>query len=111
MKEDRTGVFLAPNTTLKQLGAIQLQMNAFVSNDGAPNHLAIALDVPSLTVFGPTNYKSWVPAGSLRHMEVHSGLKCAPCDRMKCPTEIECMNNIDSGAVFDALTELLKNTK
>lgn len=111
MKEDRTDVFLAPDTTLKQLGAIQLKMNAFVSNDGAPNHLAVALDVPSLTVFGPTNYKSWVPAGSLRHMEVHSGLKCAPCDRMKCPTEIECMNSIDSGGVFDVLTELLKNTK
>src|ERR1035437_891059 len=111
MKEDKKDVFLAPDTNLKQLGAIMLGMHVFVSNDGAPNHMAAALDVPSLTVFGPTNYRSWVPAGNSRHMEVHSSLKCAPCDAMECPTDIECMNGIDPGLVFDRMTELLNDTK
>ncbi|MEI7541634.1 MAG: glycosyltransferase family 9 protein [bacterium] len=111
MKEVKKDVFLAPETTLKQLGALLLCMNVFVSNDGAPNHLAIALNVPSLTVFGPTNYKSWIPAGSLRHAEIHSEIKCAPCDRMACPTNIECMNDIDAHAVFEVMDKLLKQTK
>ena len=110
MTADKKDVFLAPETTLKQLGALQLQMDAFVSNDGAPNHIAVALDVPSVTVFGPTNYKSWVPASNKRHLEVHSALKCAPCDNMECGSGIECMNGIDSKTVFDKMMELLKNT-
>jgi ADP-heptose:LPS heptosyltransferase len=111
IKEDKTDVFLAPPTTLKQLGAILSRMDAFISNDGAPNHLATALDVPSVTVFGPTNYKSWVPAGNARHVEVHSTIGCAPCDRMECPTEIECMNGIDAREVFIKLEALLKDTR
>jgi ADP-heptose:LPS heptosyltransferase len=111
IKEKRENVFLAPPTTLKQLGAIQLRMRAFVSNDGAPNHLATALDVPTVTVFGPTNYRSWVPNNNKRHLEVHSTLACAPCDRMECPTETECMNGIREEEVFDRLKELLENTR
>jgi ADP-heptose:LPS heptosyltransferase len=111
MKEDKTNVIIAPPTTLKQLGAVQKRMRAFVSNDGAPNHLATALDVPTVTIFGPTNYKSWVPSGSKRHLEVHSGLKCAPCDRMACPTGIECMNGIQAEEVLVRFKELLDNTK
>lgn len=111
MTEDKKDVFLAPDSTLKQLGALQLGMDVFVSNDGAPNHIAVALDVPSLTVFGPTNYKSWVPAGNPRHLEIHSEIKCAPCDNMGCETGIECMNGIDPVKVYDRMMELLKNTK
>lgn len=111
IKGDRSGVFLTPPTTLKQLGAVQKRMDAFISNDGAPNHLAIALDVPSVTVFGPTNYISWVPAGNKRHLEVHSALACAPCDKMQCPTETECMEGIMPDAVFDRVGQLLENIK
>jgi ADP-heptose:LPS heptosyltransferase len=107
MKEDKKDVFIAPETTLKQLGALLLGMNVFISNDGSPNHIAVALDVPSVTVLGPTNYVSWVPAGNRRHLEVHSSISCAPCDRMSCPTAIECMNGIDSGVVFEKMNELL----
>ena len=108
IKEDKKDVFLAPQTTLKQLGAVLQRMDAFVSNDGAPNHLATALDVPSVTVFGPTNYRSWVPSGNNRHLEVHSTIACAPCDRMECPTAIECMNGIDPQEVFLKMKPLLK---
>lgn len=108
---DKSGVFLAPPTTLKQLGAVIARMDAFVSNDGAPNHLATALDVPGVTVFGPTNYKSWVPAGNARHVEVHSKLACAPCDKMACPADIECMNGIEATEVFLKLGALLEAVK
>jgi ADP-heptose:LPS heptosyltransferase len=106
IKEDKKDVFLAPQTTLKQLGAVLQRLDAFVSNDGAPNHLATALDVPSVTVFGPTNYRSWVPSGNSRHLEVHSTMACAPCDRMQCPTAIECMNGIDPEEVFSRMKAL-----
>ncbi len=36
IKGDRSGVFLTPPTTLKQLGAVQKRMDAFISNDGRP---------------------------------------------------------------------------
>ncbi|MCE5300877.1 MAG: glycosyltransferase family 9 protein [Spirochaetia bacterium] len=110
IKGDKKNVRLSPPTTLKQLAAIIKRMDAFISNDGAPNHIAVAVDTPSVTVFGPTNHLSWVPAGNLRHLEVHSTIACAPCDRMSCPTQIECMNSMEAETVYQRVAQLLKNT-
>ncbi len=51
---------------IKQVGAIQLHCDLFITLDGAPNHLSSALNVPTLTLFGMSDPVVWAPWG-LKH--------------------------------------------
>ncbi len=50
---------LAGKTSLKELGAVIQQCNIFLSPDTGPAHIARALNLPLLVLFGPENPKQW----------------------------------------------------
>jgi lipopolysaccharide heptosyltransferase II len=101
-------VILAPETNLKEMGALIKNLDLIVTNDGAASHIAVALDTKSLTIYGPTNPKSWSPSGNKRHLALAPDVLCAPCDKTVCPFgTIECMNRIKEEDVFLKLKELL----
>ena len=100
---------------LTLLGSAELirRCNLLVTNDSAPQHLASAVDTPTLAIFGPT-----VPAFGFGPLAAHSAtmgldaLPCRPCDRhgpRKCPLgHWKCMRDIGAAdvaaRVFDILT-------
>jgi ADP-heptose:LPS heptosyltransferase len=50
----------------------------FIGNDSAPMHMAAALGIPTVGIFGPTSVANFRPRG--RRVEVvHAGLACSPC--------------------------------
>lgn len=85
---------------------------ALVTNDSAPLHLASAMNVPTVAIFGPT-----VPEfgfGPLADQALVAGrteLACRPCDRhgpQRCPLgHWRCMREITVDAVARQVTELL----
>lgn len=106
MNGDKTNVFIPPETSIPQMAAIIKKLDLLVTNDGAPQHIAVAVGTPALTIYGPTNYKAWGPANNPRHLEIHSNDKCAPCDKMACDNFI-CMENINAEDVLDKSLKLL----
>jgi ADP-heptose:LPS heptosyltransferase len=50
---------LSGKTSLKELGAVIRQCKLFLSPDTGPAHIARALNVPLLELFGPENPKQW----------------------------------------------------
>jgi len=58
---------LGPKTTLNQVAALLKQCRMLVCNDGGLNHLSVALEVPSLAIFGNTPPKIWSPQGYIPH--------------------------------------------
>jgi ADP-heptose:LPS heptosyltransferase len=55
-------------TCLSTLIALVAQASLFISNDTGPAHLAYALKIPSVTIFGPsTNVERWGPLNRKRH--------------------------------------------
>lgn len=104
----RDRVFLAPETDLKQLGALIKNLDLLITNDGAASHLAVALSTKSITIYGPTNPVSWSPADNQMHLTVSPLVNCAPCDKTVCPYgTIECMRSIDEKKVFEYVKEIL----
>lgn len=85
---------------------------ALVTNDSAPQHLASAMNTPTLTIFGPT-----VPEFGFGPLALNSRvagvdrLACRPCDRhgpQKCPLgHWRCMRELSSADVFGLLTQTL----
>lgn len=60
-----------------------------VTNDSAPQHLASAMNTPTVTVFGPTVPEfGFGPLAEVSETVGRSGLACRPCDKhgpQKCP--------------------------
>jgi heptosyltransferase II len=79
---------------------------ALVSNDSAPVHMAAAMGIPVVAIFGPTLPEfGFAPSGPRdRIVETH-GLSCRPCSihgGNRCPTgTFDCMNLISAGLVRD----------
>lgn len=60
---------IACPTTFNQAGALLKKAMMYIGNDGGINHLAIAMETPSITIFGPkTNPKKWVAWHKPQHM-------------------------------------------
>jgi ADP-heptose:LPS heptosyltransferase len=73
-------------------GAIGL-LRAVVGTESGPRHVAVALDVPTYTWFGPTHPDSWTPPDP-RHGFWQTSLPCRACDRTRCP-HWNCLPSLD----------------
>ena len=78
-----------------------------MSNDSGPMHLAAALGVPTVALFGPTDPRRTAPAGP-GHAVLNRDLWCSPCFRRHCPLlHHRCMRGLTVSMVADAAMALL----
>ena len=84
---------------------------AVVSPDSGPGHMAGALGVGLVSLFGPTSPERWSPQGS-RVEVVRLPLACSPCSNhggSTCPVgTLECMRSLSAELVFEALDRVLE---
>ncbi|HTY59954.1 MAG TPA: lipopolysaccharide heptosyltransferase II [Bacteroidota bacterium] len=84
---------------------------ALVSNDSAPVHLAVAMRVPVVAIFGPTLPSfGFAPTGPRDRVVETAGLRCRPCSvhgSARCPTgTFDCMGQISSVRVTNEVLSL-----
>lgn len=102
-------VELSGKTTLKQLAYILKNACAVVAGDTGPMHLAAALDTPVIALFGPTDPMRNGPYGE-RHQVLTTKRPCQGCWQRQCPDGKDCLAEIDVDSVYEALTNLARNT-
>ena len=82
-------------------------MNLVIANDSGPLHMAVALGIPVVTVFGPTDPKRTGPYGNEQHV-VRSGVDCSPCLSKECRLpRVECLERITPEHVMRAVRDVL----
>ncbi len=80
---DGSATFAPVTQTLDDLAAYIRAASLVLGVDSLPLHLAVALDTPSLRLFGPADPAVFGPWGDpSRHHWIASPLLCAPCDRL-----------------------------
>ena len=105
---------LAGETTLTELAALIRRSAICLSNDSGPMHLAVALDRPVVSVFGPTD-PVW--AGPYRRdgSVVRVNLPCSPCylrQLSRCTHDHACMSSVAADAVIARAESVIgKRTK
>jgi heptosyltransferase-3 len=105
----RKGAVVAPPTTLKQLGSMFKRCTVVVSNDSGPMHIAAAVGVPTVGVFGPVNPRLQGPYGENTAYVTKEGLDCLGCNLDKhCPIGNVCMTQLEATAVLVTVEQLLK---
>jgi heptosyltransferase-2 len=100
-------IILAGSTTLGQLMALIKECGILITNDSGPMHLAAALDVPQVAIFGSTSEIATGPLNSRARVIKHP-VDCNPCFLRKCPTDFCCMKEISIAEVLEAARQLLK---
>ena len=98
---------LAPKSSLTQLAALISKCNLVIANDSGPMHIAAALKVPTLGIFGPTNPKAHRPYSANSDYVIKEDLHCIICNKLICPFEHECMTQLDVNIVISKLKVLL----
>ncbi len=98
---------LAPKSSLTQMSALILNCNLIIANDSGPMHIAAALKVPTLGIFGPTNPKAHGPYSSNSDYVIKDDLFCIICNKLVCPYQHECMTQLDVSVVINKIKALL----
>lgn len=96
---------IAPPTTILESIALYQKLDLFIGGDTGPLHICAALDVPTVSIFGPTDPGRNGAYGP-RHSTAFKKLSCSFCYKRKCPTQNECMLELKEEEVFEAI---LKN--
>lgn len=98
---------LAEKTNLGSLAAFIRRCDLYISNDTGPAHVAVALDTPSITIFGPAERRRWAPLDWKRHPIAFQSVGCSPCPHWECPIDHRCLRWIEPAQVIGLASHLL----
>lgn len=97
----------APGGVRSLIGLLALA-RVVVSNDSGAAHVAAALGVPTVTIFGPTDERVTAPVGAAgSSIALKHDVFCRPCMLRDCPIDHRCMKRITASTVYDTAEGLL----
>ena len=105
-KTGRSTVSLAGETSLSEFIRLVQGCDLYLTNDTGTMHVAAALGVPTLAIFGPTDEQATRPLGPRVEWMVGKAF-CRPCLLRHCPIDHRCMTSIPVEEVFRAARALL----
>ena len=98
---------VAGKTDLRELAALISECSAFITNDSGPMHMAYALNVPTVAIFGSTDSTATGPVGE-GHKVITKNIPCSPCLKRECPEgHLRCMTGITPDEVLSVLKEIV----
>jgi heptosyltransferase II len=100
-------VNLAGKVSIRQSMALYSYMDLAVCVDSGPAHLAAAVGVPTVTLFGPTDPVRWRPWGPKSVAIFDKSLPCRPCNYHKVCDDRPCLTKMPADRVVSACIDRL----
>ena len=97
-------VMLAGQTSIGDLPALLASCHLFVGNDAGAMHVAAAVGLPVVAIFGPTDPEGTRPVTPHCTLVQHP-VSCSPCFLRHCPVDHRCMMRVEVDAVYRAARE------
>ena len=95
---------LAAQITINELITQISNLDLFITGDSGPMHLAAALQIPTVTIFGPTKDNETSQWMNEKSMIVKKNLDCQPCMQRACPLKHHnCMKMVVASDVLRAV--------
>lgn len=105
---DGTRVHLVHDLDIRTLMGLVARCRLFIGNDSGIFHIAVALGVPAVAIFGPGDRKRWGTYPISRAPVAVVGgeeLPCIPCPQQACIYDNECLR----GITVEEVWEVVKN--
>jgi len=96
---------LAGETTLREFIDLAAACRLFLTNDSGAMHVASALAVPTVAIFGATDDTTTGPTGPYARV-VREHAECSPCLLRDCPIDHRCMTRVSADRVASAALQL-----
>ncbi len=96
----------AGQTTLAQFIDLASGCELFLTNDSGSMHIASALGVPTVAIFGATDDTTTGPTGRNARVVRHP-VDCSPCLLRECPIDHRCMTGVSADRVVKEALQLL----
>jgi heptosyltransferase-2 len=106
----RPPIDLTGKTAIADLPALLSLCHLFIGNDSGAMHVAAAVGLPIVGVFGPTDPNGTAPV-TTRCSIVQQKAYCSPCFLRRCPTDHRCMTAITADMVEAAARPWLSSTQ
>jgi len=100
-KMQRAPVMLAGKTPIGDLPALLARCQIFIGNDSGAMHVAGAVGLPVVGIFGPTDPHGTRPAAA-QFALVQEPVSCSPCFLRHCPVDHRCMQRVTVSQVYEA---------
>lgn len=93
--------------SLPLLAGVLSHCTGYLGNDSGISHLAAAVGITTIVIFGPTDPLLWGPKGQ-RVRILPSGIRCSPCDRetMQSCTQKKCLTSLTVQKVLEVIGTL-----
>ncbi len=95
---------LTGKTAIRDLPALLSRCQLFLGNDSGAMHVAAAVGLPVVAVFGPTDPGGTSPV-TTRSSILQEKPYCSPCFLKRCPTDHRCMRNVTPNMVQVAMNK------
>ncbi|WP_368030671.1 glycosyltransferase family 9 protein [Arcobacter sp. s6] len=96
-------------TNLTQLKNLLAEVDLYIGNDSGPSHIAAGVGTNTITIFGSTDIKHCVKfmpyTGIHEYLKPSEDIKCHPCYKTKCPTNMECMASITVNQIINLIVK------
>ncbi len=84
-------------------------MDLVFGNDSGTLHIAGALDVPTVVIYGPMDYKKW-RVWNVKTKALSTKIPCYPCNlKKKCKNDYACLEQITPNIALSFIDEALQN--
>ena len=111
---DIKGIDLIGRTDLTMLMGVLSHCDVVAANDSGALHLAGALGVPVVGIWGPTHERYSSPVTPYEDSRTVAALSesvfCRPCFLADCPIDHRCMKRIPTERVYEAVRRFLQET-
>lgn len=100
----------AGKTTLREMPALLQLSRLHIGVDSAAPQIAAAVGTPTLTIYGPSDWRDWAPPGN-KNKVVLPDMDCSPCYKKGCngSGRSECLETLAVTKVQDAVETMLDN--
>ncbi|MGR3179567.1 MAG: glycosyltransferase family 9 protein [Candidatus Anammoxibacter sp.] len=107
---NKNAISVLENAPLSSLAAVLARVDCFLGNDSGISHIAAAVGVSSLLIFGPTDPDVWAPIGDNVQV-VRSEHPCSPCqkDKMRNCEKQQCLEDVKVKEVVGKILEKIGN--
>jgi heptosyltransferase-3 len=101
---------LAGKTTLREMAALLKMSRLHIGVDSAAPHIAAAVGTPTITIYGPSDWRDWAPTGD-RNMVVLPDMDCSPCHNKGCEGKGRsiCLEDLPVVKVQNAVEKMFNN--
>jgi heptosyltransferase-2 len=101
---------LAGETSLNEFIELAAACRLFLTNDSGGMHVASALGVPTIAVFGATDDATTGPTGKFARV-LREHVACSPCLLRECPIDHRCMTRVTADSVAAAALQLWEESE